>query len=74
MALQRLVRSRSTRILTIGSLVLQAKRSFENGRRARGAVLLVVAALAWKWALLGIITQGVVRLIRGGGGSPSSPQ
>lgn len=66
MALKRLLGSRATRSLTVLSVVLEAKRSIDRGNKVRAAALLVVAALAWKWAMLGMVAQGVVKVLRGG--------
>ncbi|GAB3041781.1 hypothetical protein [Natronobiforma cellulositropha] len=64
MALTRLLGSKATRSLTVLSVLVEAKRAFDHGRRVRAAVLLGVAAVAWKWAVLGMAAQGVVKLLR----------
>ena len=66
MALKRFLGSKMTRSLTVLSVVLEAKRSIDRGNKVRAAALLVVAALAWKWAMLGMVAQGVVKVLRGG--------
>ncbi|WP_255191825.1 hypothetical protein [Natronobeatus ordinarius] len=66
MALQRLLGSKMTRSLTVLSVVLEAKRSLDRGNMVRAVALLAVAALAWKWAMLGMVAQGVVKVLRGG--------
>ncbi|SFS32436.1 hypothetical protein [Halostagnicola kamekurae] len=71
MILKRLLGSKATRSLTVLSVALEAKRSFDRGKRTRGALLLVVAVFAWKWAVLGMAAQGLVTLLRRG--RPSVP-
>lgn len=71
MILKRLLGSKATRSLTVLSVALEAKRSFDRGKRTRGALLLVVAVFAWKWAVLGMAAQGLVTLLRRG--RPSAP-
>lgn len=66
MALKRLLGSKMTRSLTVLSVVLEAKRSLDRGNKVRAVALLAVAALAWKWAMLGMVAQGVVKVLRGG--------
>ncbi|GAB7019256.1 hypothetical protein [Halostagnicola sp. A-GB9-2] len=72
MALTRFLGSKATRSLTVVSVLVEAKRSFDRGKRTRGALLLVVAVFAWKWALIGMAAQGVVKLLRGGRSSKAS--
>ncbi|WIV67970.1 hypothetical protein [Natrialbaceae archaeon AArc-T1-2] len=66
MALQRLLGSRATRSVTVLSVLLEAKRAFDRNNTVRAAALLGVAALAWKWTMLGMAAQGIVKLLRGG--------
>ncbi|AHG00504.1 polyphosphate kinase [Halostagnicola larsenii XH-48] len=73
MALTRLLGSRATRSLTVLSVLVEAKRSFDRGKRIRGVLLLVVAVFAWKWALIGMAAQGVVKLLRRGRPSGATP-
>ncbi|ELY54775.1 hypothetical protein [Natronolimnohabitans innermongolicus] len=72
MVLKRLLGSTATRSLTVVSVLSEAKTAFSHGNRVRGALLLGVAALAWKWAIIGMAAQGVLNLVRGGS-SDSSP-
>ncbi len=72
MALTRFLGSRATRSLTVLSVVVEAKRSFDRGKRTRAALLLLVAVFAWKWAVIGMAAQGVVKLLRGGRSSGAS--
>lgn len=71
MGLKKLLGSRATRSLTVLSVLSEAKKAFDRGNRTRGAALLVVAVLAWKWTIIGMAAQGVVKLLRKGG-TPSS--
>ncbi|WP_254766117.1 hypothetical protein [Salinilacihabitans rarus] len=66
MVLRKLLGSRATRAFTVGSVLLEAKRAVEGGNRFRAAALLVVAVFAWKWTVLGVAAQGVVKLLRAG--------
>ncbi|MDQ2050420.1 hypothetical protein RBH26_07960 [Natronolimnohabitans sp. A-GB9] len=72
MVLKKLLGSTATRSLTVVSVLSEAKQSFERGKRLRGALLLGVAVLAWKWAMIGLAAQGLLKLVRGGA-SDSSP-
>lgn len=69
MVLKKLLGSTATRSLTVFSVLADAKRAFEQGNRARGALMLGVAVLAWKWAIIGMAAQGVVKLLRKSGSS-----
>lgn len=73
MGLTKLLGSKATRSLTVASVLSDAKRAFDRGDRTRGLLLVVVAALAWKWTVLGMAAQGIVKLLRRGGTSASSP-
>lgn len=64
MGLKRLLGSRATRSLTVLSVLKEAKQAFEGGNRVRAAALLGVAALAWKWSVIGMAAQGLIKLIR----------
>ncbi|MFP8955578.1 hypothetical protein ACLI4Y_02535 [Natrialbaceae archaeon A-CW3] len=64
MVLKRLIGSSATRTLTVVSVVVEAKRALESGSRVRAMALLVVAALAWKWALIGLVAQSVLKAVR----------
>lgn len=66
MVLKRLLGSRATRSLTVLSVAAEAKRAFDRGNTVRAGGLLVVAVLAWKWTVIGLAAQGVVKLLRGG--------
>ena len=66
MVLNRLLGSKATRSMTVLSVVAEAKRSIDRGNRVRAVALLGVAALAWKWAVLGMVAQGVLKLLRSG--------
>lgn len=66
MALTRFLGSKATRSLTVLSVVVEAKRSLDRGNTVRAVALLAVAALAWKWAMLGMVAQGVVKVLRAG--------
>ncbi|TYL39522.1 hypothetical protein CV102_04290 [Natronococcus pandeyae] len=69
MVLKKLLGSTATRSLTVFSVLADAKRAFEQGNHARGALMLGVAVLAWKWAIIGMAAQGIVKLLRKGGSS-----
>lgn len=71
MVLKRLLRWPGSKALTIGSLAVEAKRALERGNKLRAVALLILAALAWKWAALALVAQGLLRVFRRGGGSPS---
>lgn len=62
----KLLGSKTTRSLTVVSVLAEAKRAFDRNDRTRGFLLLGVAPLAWKWTVVGLIAQGVARLVRGG--------
>ncbi len=64
MVLKRFLGSKATRSLTVASVVVEAKRALDRGHNARAVALLGVAVLAWKWAVLGMAAQGVVKLLR----------
>lgn len=66
MALKRLLGSKATRSMTVLSVALEAKRAIDRGNKIRALALLAIAALAWKWAVLGMVAQGAVKLLRGG--------
>ena len=66
MALKRLLGSKATRSFTVLSVVLEAKRAIDRGNRTRAVALLAIAMLAWKWAVVGMAAQGVVKLLRAG--------
>ncbi|TYT63210.1 hypothetical protein [Natrialba swarupiae] len=72
MVLKRLLGSKATRSLTVVSVLTEAKRAFARGRRTRGLLLLGVAAMAWKWTVIGLLAQGLVGVLRRGGSSASS--
>ncbi|ELY44090.1 hypothetical protein [Natronorubrum tibetense] len=72
MVLKKLLGSTATRSLTVVSVLSEAKKSFSNGKRLRAILLLGVAVLAWKWMVVGLAAQGLLKLI-GGGRSGSSP-
>lgn len=71
MVLKKLLGSKVTRSLTVFSVLAEAKQSFNRGNRTRALLLLGVAALAWKWTIIGMAAQGVVKLLRKGGSSAS---
>lgn len=73
MVLKKLLGSKATRSLTVVSVLSDAKRAFDRGNRTRGLLLVGVAVLAWKWTMLGMAAQGVVKPLRRGGSSASSP-
>ncbi|SFC28473.1 hypothetical protein SAMN05444422_106214 [Halobiforma haloterrestris] len=73
MPLKKLLGSKATRSLTVVSVLNEAKRAFTRGNRTRGILLLGVAVLAWKWTILGLAAQGIIKLLRGGGSSSASP-
>lgn len=66
MVVRKFFGSAAGRFATVGSLVAQAKRALDRGNRLRAVGLLVVAALAWKWAILGVVAHGIIKLLRGG--------
>ncbi|WP_436346153.1 hypothetical protein [Natronorubrum sp. FCH18a] len=72
MVLKKLLGSTATRSLTVVSVLSEAKKAFRQGNRTRGLLLVGVAVLTWKWLLLGMAAQGVLKLVRGGR-SNSSP-
>ncbi|WP_049928860.1 hypothetical protein [Halopiger goleimassiliensis] len=73
MPIGKLLGSKTTRSLTVVSVLAEAKRAFNGGNRTRAILLLGVAVLAWKWAVIGLAAQGVIKLVRGGGSAGSSP-
>ncbi|WP_440772498.1 hypothetical protein [Natronorubrum sp. DTA28] len=73
MILKKLLGSTATRSLTVFSVLFEAKKAFSEGRRTRALLLLGVAVLAWKWMLVGLAAQGLLKLLRGGRSSNSSP-
>lgn len=74
MVLKKLLGSKATRSLTVVSVLSEAKTAFGEGNRTRGILLLGVAGLAWKWTVIGLVAQGVVKLLRKGrAGAASSP-
>lgn len=73
MPLQKLLGSRATRSLTVVSVLREAKRAFGRGNRTRGVLLLGVAVLAWKWTLVGLAAQGLLKLVPGERADGSSP-
>ena len=73
MVLTKLLGSKATRSMTVVSVLSDAKRAFDRGNRTRGLLLVGVAVLAWKWTVLGMAAQGIVKLLRRGGSSTSSP-
>ncbi|MXV62591.1 hypothetical protein GS429_11050 [Natronorubrum sp. JWXQ-INN-674] len=73
MVLKKLLGSTATRSLTVVSVLSEAKKSFSNGNRIRALALLGVAVLAWKWMVVGLAAQGLLKLLRGGRSSGSSP-
>ncbi|SDR27215.1 hypothetical protein [Natronobacterium texcoconense] len=74
MPLKRLLGSRATRSLTVVSVLKEAKRAFDRNKRTRALLLLGVAVLAWKWTVVGLAAQGVVKLLRSGRSSTSGSQ
>lgn len=66
MGLAKFLGSKTTRSLTVLSVLVEAKRAFDRGHSARALLLIGVAVVAWKWALLGLLAQGVVKLLRAG--------
>ncbi|WP_207586431.1 hypothetical protein [Halomontanus rarus] len=69
MVLKKFLGSRATRALTTLSIARDAKRAFDDGNRTRALALGVLAVVAWKWTLAGMVAQGIVRLLRRAGGS-----
>ncbi|QFU84111.1 hypothetical protein [Natronorubrum aibiense] len=68
MVFKKLLGSTTTRSLTVVSVLSEAKRAFSRGKRTRGILLVGLAALAWKWTMVGLAAQGVLKLVRGGRG------
>ncbi|SEW27664.1 hypothetical protein [Natrinema salifodinae] len=66
MPLTKLLGSKATRSLTVFSVLAEAKREFGRGNRTRGVLLLGVAVLAWKWTVIGLAAQAVVKVLRRG--------
>ncbi|WP_440766354.1 hypothetical protein [Natronorubrum sp. DTA7] len=73
MILKKLLGSTVTRSLTVVSVLSEAKKSFSEGRRTRALLLLGVAVLAWKWMVVGLAAQGLLKLLGGGRSSDSRP-
>ena len=73
MVLKKLLGSTATRSLTVVSVLSEAKQSFSDGKRLRAVLLLGVAVLAWKWMVVGLAAQGLLKLLRSGRSSDSSP-
>lgn len=73
MPIGKLLGSKATRSLTVLSVLAEAKRAFDRNNRTRAVLLLGVALIAWKWAIVGMAAQGVLTLFRGGIGQSSSP-
>lgn len=73
MVLKKLLGSTASRSLTVVSVLSEAKQAFSQGKRARGLLLLGVAVLTWKWMLIGMAAQGILKLVRSGGSSDSRP-
>ncbi|WP_306054445.1 hypothetical protein [Natronococcus wangiae] len=71
MGLSKLLGSKATRSLTVVSVLAEAKRAFDRGNTARGILMLGVAVLAWKWVVIGMAAQGLVKLLRKGGSTAS---
>ena len=69
MPLKKLLGSSATRSLTVVSVLREAREAFGRGDRTRGVLLLGVAVLAWKWTLIGLLAQGLLKLVPGRGGS-----
>ncbi len=65
MPLKRLLGSRATRSLTVLSVLTEAKRAFDRNNRTRALVLLGVAVIAWKWTVIGLAAQGLLKAVRG---------
>jgi len=71
MVLKRLLGSKASRMLTVISALTQAGREFQRGDQRAGALLVGLAALAYRSTVVGILAQGVlwwVRRRRGAGG------
>ncbi|QRV17211.1 hypothetical protein [Haloterrigena salifodinae] len=71
MPLKKLLGSKAMRSMTVVSVLSEARKAFGRGNRTRGIALLFVAVLAWKWTVAGLAAQGLLKLVRGGGSSPS---
>ncbi|EMA37840.1 hypothetical protein [Halobiforma nitratireducens] len=72
MPLTKLLGSKATRTVTVVTVLAEAKRAFAHGKRTRGLALLAVAVLTWKWTVVGLAAQGVVKLLRGGTSRPGA--
>ena len=66
MAIQRLLGSKTTRTFTVLAVLFEAKRAFDRGNQTRSLLLLGVAVLAWKWTIIGLAAQGVLKGLRAG--------
>lgn len=64
MVLTKLLKGTAGKFVAILSVLRHAKRSFERGRPIRGIALIALAVLAWKWAVVAFLAQGVVKLVR----------
>ena len=73
MVLKKLLGSTATRSLTVVSVLSEAKKAFSNGKRLRAILWLGVAVLAWKWMVVGLAAQGLLKLLGGGSSSNSRP-
>lgn len=71
MVLKKLLGSRATRSLTVVSVLKEAKGALDRGNRTRAIALLGVAVLAWKWTVIGLAAQGLVKVLRTGRGDSS---
>lgn len=72
MVLRKLLGSKATRSLTVLSVLAEAKRAFKRGERIHAVLLLGVAVIAWKWTIIGMVAQGLLKLFRKGRGGSSA--
>ncbi|ELZ06954.1 hypothetical protein [Natrialba aegyptia] len=71
MVFKRFLGSKVTRSLTVASVLLEMKRALNRGNNVRALLLLGVAVLAWQWAVIGLVAQGLASVIRRGSSSDS---
>ncbi|OIB55633.1 hypothetical protein [Natrialba sp. SSL1] len=74
MVLKRFLGSKATRSFTVVSVLAEMKRALDRGHNARAILLLAVAVLAWKWAVIGLVAHGLASLIRREESAHSSSQ
>lgn len=75
MVFRKLFKGTAGKFLAILSVLRHAKRAFARGHPVRGVALVAIGILAWKWALVAVLAQGLVKLVRRGiDEEPAQPQ